>query len=432
MIPANDVTEEYGKRRERQVRDVAAKLGVADFVYSAPQVSKGNGNREPSGDGLLIVGGRGAILQVKTRSPAVAAHDSPTRGKSWIRKNALKARGQGIGARGELCRLAASGKPLKVLPVRAQRLPAEAQEKYARHVDLDVRSWPIIVLVEHPLADDEDLGFDPGVVWLTLDDWLSLHQRIRSTAGMLTYVERVLLGGVHVPLGHEVERYAAMHDADMSAAGHPSSLPALPPIDGLDDTGVDIYHDILDKLWPDDGSIPWRTADEYRRIVEFLDAVPAALQAVAGRWFLRKRAEIANGAPRSSGVLRLGNRDRIVYSCSNSHDWTADTWFREVLALTSLRHEEALSSGAPADTVTLGIGALVNSVLGTAVIYNFSYFEGHAALEPLPLELRQNLQWLYGRHHHEDGRTKEVRVGRNDQCPCMSGKKFKKCCGRTA
>ena len=26
--------------------------------------------------------------------------------------------------------------------------------------------------------------------------------------------------------------------------------------------------------------------------------------------------------------------------------------------------------------------------------------------------------------------TKEVKVGRNDTCPCGSGKKYKKCCGR--
>ena len=25
---------------------------------------------------------------------------------------------------------------------------------------------------------------------------------------------------------------------------------------------------------------------------------------------------------------------------------------------------------------------------------------------------------------------KEVKVGRNDPCPCGSGKKYKKCCGR--
>jgi uncharacterized protein YecA (UPF0149 family) len=26
--------------------------------------------------------------------------------------------------------------------------------------------------------------------------------------------------------------------------------------------------------------------------------------------------------------------------------------------------------------------------------------------------------------------VKEVKVGRNDPCPCGSGKKYKKCCGR--
>jgi uncharacterized protein YchJ len=40
-----------------------------------------------------------------------------------------------------------------------------------------------------------------------------------------------------------------------------------------------------------------------------------------------------------------------------------------------------------------------------------------------------------GRHHHHDHhhhthgpRSRGEKVGRNDPCPCLSGKKFKKCC----
>lgn len=32
-------------------------------------------------------------------------------------------------------------------------------------------------------------------------------------------------------------------------------------------------------------------------------------------------------------------------------------------------------------------------------------------------------------HHHEPYRRVEPKVGRNDPCPCGSGRKHKKCCG---
>lgn len=33
-----------------------------------------------------------------------------------------------------------------------------------------------------------------------------------------------------------------------------------------------------------------------------------------------------------------------------------------------------------------------------------------------------------GHHHHHDPYRAEVKIGRNDPCPCGSGKKYKKCC----
>lgn len=45
---------------------------------------------------------------------------------------------------------------------------------------------------------------------------------------------------------------------------------------------------------------------------------------------------------------------------------------------------------------------------------------------------KENGQWLYAGDRKPEGRTvrrEEPKVGRNDPCPCGSGKKFKKCCG---
>src|SRR5262245_48589807 len=105
-------TESHGTERESQVRDIAAKLGVADFVYSARPVPKGAGQREASGDGLLLVGDRGAILQVKARDPARGVADSAERAAAWIRKHAAKAAEQGVGTRRELARRQQAGSPM--------------------------------------------------------------------------------------------------------------------------------------------------------------------------------------------------------------------------------------------------------------------------------------------------------------------------------
>ncbi len=37
---------------------------------------------------------------------------------------------------------------------------------------------------------------------------------------------------------------------------------------------------------------------------------------------------------------------------------------------------------------------------------------------------------LDGRWYYDEGTLYEAKVGRNDPCPCGSGKKYKKCCGR--
>lgn len=45
--------------------------------------------------------------------------------------------------------------------------------------------------------------------------------------------------------------------------------------------------------------------------------------------------------------------------------------------------------------------------------------------------VRRDEKWYYldGEHETETVRNEGPKVGRNDPCPCGSGKKFKKCCG---
>lgn len=66
-------------------------------------------------------------------------------------------------------------------------------------------------------------------------------------------------------------------------------------------------------------------------------------------------------------------------------------------------------------------------------------FTAHFSVKDTPQELREdalfataNGKWHYvdGMVHGQTPYQREMpRIGRNEQCPCGSGKKFKKCCG---
>ena len=66
-------------------------------------------------------------------------------------------------------------------------------------------------------------------------------------------------------------------------------------------------------------------------------------------------------------------------------------------------------------------------------------FTASFTIKDTPQELREDAEfarvdgkWLYvdGHVHGQEPYTRETpRVGRNEPCPCGSGKKFKKCCG---
>lgn len=425
--------ESHGNARERQVREIAANLGVADFVYAAQPVRKGDALREASGDGLLIVGGRGAVLQVKARDPEIARNDSVDRAKAWTSKQVAKAIEQGRGTKRELARRQADGAPIAVLPVRAAGLDEETRRRYELIVPDKTSDWPIIVIIDHAACPEIDLGFEVDALCFSFRDWLELHRRLRSVAALLNYCQRVLTDKCHVFWGREGARYVAYRAADeRSARGAPGSMPYLADAEDFDSIGADLFHDVIDKVWPHDGVVPWQSADEYRSIVEFLDAVPPQMQSTVGRWFLQKRHELASGRLAATGLVRLGGRDRLVFGCAWSEKWSsAESWLAQISALTTLRHTHALESGAPVDTVTLGIGALAEEREGRhGVSYVFVMLKGPDGALPMPADLRANLESTYGVHDHSAGTTKEAVFGRNQQCPCMSGKKYKRCCGR--
>lgn len=396
---SDSTTTSAGAETERRVREIAAQLGVADFVYTCVVSQKGKGVREVSGDGLLLVGDDGAVLQVKSRDPDRRSTDDHAGAERWIRKSAAKAKAQGRGTRRELARRHAGGAAVAVTPARALSLEATIRSRYTRTLEADPSNWPIIVVIDHPLATGVDLGLEDDVVWLSLNDWTTLHHYIRSTTGLLDYFRRLLTDKAHAPLGHEAVRYVEYAEKDIASANtSPRGAPILVHPNNFDAMGFDLYRDIVDKVWLHDGHIPWDSADDYRRIVEFLDRVPPGMVPEIGRKFLAKRGELRSLRRRVSCTYQFCAGERLVYvadMAANRPD--LKTWATELTGLAHVRHASALATGAPEDTATLVVGCLVSED-PTGVLYTFIFIKG----EPMqiPRDVVEGYERVYGSFKH--------------------------------
>jgi hypothetical protein len=418
------VDDRYGSVVEERTRQVAARLGLADFVYSSRLLRKGGGSREP-GDGLLYANGRGAILQVKSRHPdAVASDRTVDDVQAWVTKHGRKALSQGRGTRREIARQAHAGSPVLAVPVRAMHLPDKRQDDLGLVLDMDVSAWPVIVVIDHPYATGVTA---PGedAFWITPDDWVVLHRALRSVTGLLDYVSRCLEAqpGGPVPLGREEERFANLVEVDraFALAGGSRSLPYIDYSSLEDPLGAALYRDVLEHVWPPDDelSVP---VEDYRRVNEHMDALPPSMAAAVGRWIAKKRGELDQGRRWSSGAV-LSEHRLSVYACDAASNYDDGLWeFEASLAiLSTLRGHEVVASGR-ADVETLGIGILI----GDGWI-DYRYFYAVPPLD-LPSEDRRRAEWRWGRMDFTAGRAVPLRVGRNDRCPCGSGKKYKVCC----
>ena len=113
----------------------------------------------------------------------------------------------------------------------------------------------------------------------------------------------------------------------------------------------------------------------------------------------------------------LSEKERKDFSADDAKRWSESSQW---LGLTILRTEK----GGPDDDVGL--------VEFSAKFKN----EGkeHEHLEAA-LFSREDGRWVYAGQAPQRGTTvryEKPKVGRNDPCPCGSGKKYKKCCGAAA
>lgn len=411
----------HGVRAEEDARQIAARLGVADFVYRAPMVSKGAATREV-GDALLISNGRGAVLQVKSRDPSASET-----GAARILKRASKAYKQGIGSLREIARHRDSGQPLSAIPVRAQELGTDEQRVCEIRLDFDVDAWPVVVIIDHPDADgvippEGERGF-----WITLNDWHGLNRALRSVSGLLEYMERVQAHGatLSVPLGAELDRFATLveADAEYSASGPTTSRPWL-SFDALrDPVGAESYRQLLGGVWPVDSAIPTVPIEEVRRVLEFLDATPPGAQTELGRWVLKKRRELKETGRWGSGAVLFERRKLLVFACdSDENGGDLDDFDGFLATLAAVRALEITEkSGEPCETLAIG-----HRVDATGVDYRYALVP---APLPVPENRRRSTLHSFGTFDLARMTVMPLRAGRNEQCPCGSGRKFKYCKG---
>ena len=62
-------------------------------------------------------------------------------------------------------------------------------------------------------------------------------------------------------------------------------------------------------------------------------------------------------------------------------------------------------------------------------VARYRHAGGEALLRERSHFVRQEGRWFYLNGHEPPQRRELPKVGRNDPCPCGSGRKFKKCCG---
>lgn len=417
-MPDPEDPHDYGHLVEEDVRQVAAQLGVADFVYTVPVLAQGGGTREV-GDALLVSNGMGAILQVKARQPGSRAED----GSAWVKRRGGKAYSQGQGTRRMIARRQAQGLAIVAYPVRSADWEEADRELAGLPLWVDVSEWPIIVILDHPSLDDVDPP-EPDGFWITTTDWLELNRALRSVTALLTYVRRVLDGGsaMAVPLGHEKERFRHVVEADAryASAGGSMSRPWLTTDSLRDPTGVELYKELLFRLWPPGADRPHVPISDLRKVLEFLDALPPGSQSTVGRWILEKRAEL-RATPRASGAVMWSGDRLLVFGCARADQYDEIERFdADLAAVASVRCREVREQGGRISAV-LAVGHLVADGY---IDYRYVYME-----PPIdaPDDLKRIVLHGYGRFDLASGRAVPVQAGRNDPCPCGSGRKFKYC-----
>lgn len=415
----------HGAEAEAAARHVAASLGLADFVYVPQLIHKGQSGQREIGDTLLIVGEAGAIVQVKARDPLAAALDSHAATERKIRAFVKQATSQARGTRREIIRRYRACDPVHVLPVRAFEFEPQERATFAVPLTDSCAHWPTVVIIDHPGRHVVDVSHDPDTFVISLDDWRGLYIHLRSVTHVLRYVVRMmqLRDEMRVPFGWERDRFATVAALDAWYAEGSRTWKPLVSYAAVDDPlAADLYRQLLEHVWIGATIGDPLTPEECRRILSFLDDAPPALQTHVGRTILAHRRALERTGVRSSGSIVLHDRPMVFMCDIETNVGDAREWRLEVAGLTMSRYaewQEQMRTPVP----ILGIG--VRLVGG---IVEYTYVFGHGP-SPVTGQIRRHYEWKYGVANFRSCSTHRLRLGRNDPCPCGSGRKAKRCHG---
>ncbi len=368
---------------EESVRLIAGWYGVPDFVYRPVQHAVRSGTREVS-DGLLVAGDRGVIVQVKSRDRSRAVMDSPQRAEAWCAKEGARGADQGRGTRRTI-----SGGAVRVRSLRGYErvLPA-------------AKNWPIVVVLDHRNAPPVTFLDSADILFISYADWRELHELIRSTVGVIDYVERALSSGISVALGLESRRYRALAAADSAWAEEiPTGVPILPAgrMAAADRQAADFFDELVEKVADSRGAIGWDDQN-YLLIVEQLDQVPVGTRARLGTKLIATLEKVSPRQP--SHGFWYGDRQssaRLCFRCElferTTHGPDGEDFLITLTSYCALRHSQAIEAGWNPEVPTLAIGLLHDPMKGTR--YVFASLRGDD-LPCLPDDVREALERQYG------------------------------------
>jgi hypothetical protein len=336
---------DYGHAVETYARNIAGALGVPDLVYQPVLVARGQATREVS-DGLLVVDSDGLILEVKSRDKNIGLDDSDERAAAWCRSKADEAVRQGRGTR---------------RTIAAQEIRSTSLRGYERLLPRR-DDWPIVVVIDHPRNPKLELEAHPDVFYVSLEDWLELHVRIRSSAGLIEYVRRALETGLTPLLGDEQSRYRVLAEADLRWAGlAPGQFPFLPaePLEGERAIHAALFDDLIPQVVRAEEHEDWKV-DRYLAVVTALDRVPTLARLEIGKKMRTTFLEMVDRrATRSFFTLDRvsGDRAGFIYSYTEKDSPERRSAFAaEVGAYALLRHHHAVEAGYPSEATTLSVG----------------------------------------------------------------------------
>ena len=339
-----------GTAAEVATRSAVVRWGMPDFVFRQIVRAKGKAGRRELGDGLLLQGQRGVIVQVKHRSGGTGRTD---REQSWVTKSVRRAILQ---ANGTARSLSAPG--IAITNARG------------RPVALDpATEWLAAVIIDHddapPISPDTSAAKLPVVVLLRRD-WEFLFDQLRSTYAVIQYLHRVAQDS-SIALGDEPVRYYELADADEAAPpgpvdpavlgrGNLGSWPLLPKAPaGHEDTDA---HAFLQDIMDDIAVLPIPVPEEERlKVLVGLDRLPINERTVLGRHLqalLDVATEIGPGGTEGNfRVYRFGRNDpQLIFGVFPAYSDEIREWFG---CYVRLRHHEYGEDIENATVLTVGV-----------------------------------------------------------------------------